>query len=673
MISSIKVAPKVIDANSRQAIESLLRKASSADAKTIDTNSDGYCSRGEAIHFIYNHKKWRNYLPELHKMGLVHPLTNPHFQQMITTLAKQTSDAQVAADYYFHLANQIDPQDPKFAEYLEIITHIFPNYYLMHILKAKRYNSLGKKQLAVDEQGKAISANPHEYASYAVFFYLLKKLGPAEALRSAQKLVKDNPNSAYALLVLADLCSERDICDTQGSALQKDLPRSGNGEVLLAFHAVKQNKLRQARSLVKSALVLNPQNAIAHHLAGKLDLINGDLKAAKKHIEAAIKGAPQLPKNHAMLSAIYLQQGKTTEAIIEATKEAQVFYGNPQALLSMAQNAIVAGQLNMAFAFASAYASIVPNDPTGHLMLSEIYLSAGYTAESESSAQKALTLAGSNKFARAEVRSQLSSLALIDADLKAARDYAADAIKDNPKSLAARGARFYVLLMENKFDDARKMAEGLTRDFPQLSISWGLASQVYRLINQPAKARAAAAKALQLNPKEPTALFTNMLLLLEQNKISEARREFYKMGSSYGGVVVGYGLFAHAAYLVGDKKMARELAKRVLKIFPKDQEGLWVQGLLQIEDGQLQTAEITAKKIKQLYPTLSSGPFLLAKVHYERRDYKSAEAAVHEALRLYPYDSGRIPAISSKRLLIDILKAQGKYQEAKNIEASISK
>jgi tetratricopeptide (TPR) repeat protein len=89
---------------------------------------------------------------------------------------------------------------------------------------------------------------------------------------------------------------------------------------LVALTAIDLEKAQvaEAQNLARQAVEVDPKNAEAHHLLGRILLANGDLRASASELERAKQLAPDSPAVRSHLAMAYTKLGRMQEAKAEA-------------------------------------------------------------------------------------------------------------------------------------------------------------------------------------------------------------------------------------------------------------------------------------------------------------------------------------------------------------------
>ncbi len=88
--------------------------------------------------------------------------------------------------------------------------------------------------------------------------------------------------------------------------------------VALAAIDLEKAEIAEAGKLARQAAGADPNSAEAHHLLGRVLLVNGDLRASASELETAKRLAPDSPAVRSHLAMVYSKLGRTQEAKAES-------------------------------------------------------------------------------------------------------------------------------------------------------------------------------------------------------------------------------------------------------------------------------------------------------------------------------------------------------------------
>lgn len=494
------------------------------------------------------------------------------------------------------------------------------------------------------------------------------------AIGIGHELLKRHPDSAYALMIFASLYPSKQIWGDKTEeiqsqwkkeieTIQKDLPQSGNGEFLLALTAMMDGKKEEAKRWIEVALTRNPDNAMSLQWKASLILSENDIQGAERLIKRAIALAPNLPQNHAILSNVYLSRGMIEEGYQEAQRESLSFFGNPAAYLSLANAALTAGDLKTAQIAVDLYLRAIPTDPGGYMTKSNILASQGRIPQAVLSAKKAFelsTLPTDQAVTHALLASQLPLMGNLDE----ASEHMKEALHLDPNNPYIELTQVNLLLYRHEYDGAHRITKELTSKYPQASWNWSTMATLLLQLNRTPEARSAVAEALRQNPLDIQALSIELELLLIEGDTKKVQEKMEWLRRKFPSFYFIHSLDASIEFRLGNYQEALSKAEKVLKINSYDSTALLVSGLVRASQGKLSKATRIAKRLLKLYPEEAAGSLILARIYLKQGRLKKAEEEARKAVKLWPEDAGWFAEMSPRATLVQILKAQGKNEEA---------
>ncbi len=577
-----------------------------------------------------------------------------------------SSDAAVAAMYYHNVAaseaqnGRVDSD--QYAEALGIVEILTPKDPDIILTKAAGCWMRAEVEETFQEISRAIEMNPDNSETFLEIQSILTSDPDRsqEAIDFAGRIVKRYPKNAYPLTVLIQICLpvERKL-RKEAVTLQRALPDSGYGEVLLSFAADLTKNDAEATHWSQEALKKNRNNPYALQQIAFNLYSQGRIDVAKSILQMSIDQAPNLPHSHALLSGIYLMQGEVEAAYVEAKREPLSFFGNsPADHLPLGNTALAAGDLDTALSSMIQYTRAFPTDPSGLMVLATVETCLGQLDEATQTCKEGLALETLPPLLKVVFHDQLASIGLLRPDLTEAENQLkeAEGLQLDFQELAS--IRFQILMARHQYEDALKAALKMTEQYPNFSTSWSSLASIRYLLNNQEKAKAAIDEALKKNGRDLRALSIKALIALEEGnsagaaKIVDQMREFH---SSFPEFHAQDALFS---YLQGDRERALKEADRALRAFRHDPNALLVKGILNNDEGNVDEAEEIATKLDQFYPRDFSGPFLKAKIQFRQGHLEEAAKEARAAIDRFPDDSGRLRQLSFHLLLEEILKAQ---------------
>ncbi|ODU67678.1 MAG: hypothetical protein ABT05_03420 [Lautropia sp. SCN 66-9] len=293
---------------------------------------------------------------------------------------------------------------------------------------------------------------------------------------------------ALAKLVTIDLdLQDLDAAKTDHEALRKLAPGSPVTHYLRASLEARQNNLSVAREAVQEALRLAPDYLPAVALAAGLNLSLNSLEQAERHARTLIERSPNSPQGYRVLGATYLKMNAPDRAL-EAVRP--VLNRDSDATLLA-----IAGE-----------AALKMNDPSA---------AAGYF-------DRAAKL--NPKDARTKTGLALSHLASGDASRGVSE--LEEAVQLDSGNMQADVALIMTHVRERKFDAALTAVDRMEKKAPKSPLPATLRGAVLSAKGDSKGARAALARALELDPAFFPAASSLASLDLRENRPNDARKHF---------------------------------------------------------------------------------------------------------------------------------------------------
>lgn len=557
----------------------------------------------------------------------------------------------VAAIEHLTLARLINPEDPQ----------------VRSLLGTALLDPVAGVQALV----AAVSGNPDDVSYYRALAQRLQQIPDRQTLPDrVAALVVSLHAHPYAVRMAADVCFGVEQCPALAARIDATFPGRGHGDAILGLEAYWRGEEQEAAHYVQAALRADPNHAVGLWMHGALALHEGRLADAATAAQRSSLLAPNLENNHAVLAAIHLAQGNFDAARDEAQREFLVFGSNPNGKLSLIDIFSETGDLAMAEGLAWQHIREQPNDPNGPWALANVLLTAGREREAVRAAMvmkrmlRSLTDRPEFNEARLGAESILFAVAMARQDLRQARVSLETMRALDPVGRTVMPAEIVVLQAEHQYDTALTLCERLRAAAPELVDGPALHAQTLLLLGREREAREAMNVALRLNPRSQAARDVELQLAFDVGALGRFRTVWEAYLKDFGRVPDVQLLAAYYAYAQGDAPRARVAVAAVPKAYAEEQNVLLVRALLAVDGGRLREAQSLARRLNARHPLSDTGPLVEARVAIARGNLSRAERAAREAVRRYPYDNGKIPAFSGRRLLIDILTRQGRIAEA---------
>ncbi|MBA3352720.1 MAG: tetratricopeptide repeat protein, partial [Blastocatellia bacterium] len=478
---------------------------------------------------------------------------------------------------------------------------------------------------------QAITANPNFVDAILLLARLDLRAGQtAQAIPALEGLLKKKPDLSRAQLLLADAYRAAGRLDDAAGVFRQQIARSPENAEAYTFLGLIQEQQKQpdeARRSLEKALQLNSDNSLALSKLVELDLAANDFDAAMRRVEGqmqkepssgnsyllkgkvltakkqwpeaettlkkAIELDPNLAPAYDLLVGIYLETGKSDQAIRELEAVLAASPRNKGALMTVASVEEKRGAFTKA---ADAYQKLLAFDPNNITALNNLaYIYAERLNQGDKGlemARKAYSLAPGNP----AVSDTLGWILFKRDDYQQAvplLEEAGDKIKDNPEVRFHSGMAHYMMGQADAARSDFEQALSMKRDFP----SKHEAEQRLQLLNQTTGNGSGGLTAEQLenmlkqHPKDIVA----RLRLAEVYKAKEdyvhaaaTYEELLKLNPNLGKVALELAEL-NAGPLKNPQK-ALAFAKKARELLPSDPQAAGILGRIAFNAGNFQWA-----------------------------------------------------------------------------------
>lgn len=486
----------------------------------------------------------------------------------------------------------------------------------------------------------------------------------AKALESALQQRPDNVGYHFALISLLFRQDDGEAAAAKLARMAEVAPNHPFTRYLQAFHKYRNNQLKEARDDVMLALKSAPDFLPAHLLAGTVLMRLNDNEQARSHLNKVLERAPNQALARRLLVASYLSSGQAARAM-EAL----------QPLLSEA------------------------NPDAGLLSLAgQVYMASGDADKAETFFARLTTLAPESAQARAQLGAARFATGAAD---RAFDDLEAASALD-PTNARADVALVLAYLGRRQFAEALAAHAKLEAKQPDNPQTHNLKGVVLAGANDPAKARAAFEKALELKPDFLPAVANLIRLDLADKKPDAARARMEKAmqaAPKNADVLLAY---AELQNTLGDPSEAvaatieqaikldpnalapqlalvryhlqkREaatalpLVQKLAAAHPNNPQVLDVLGRSLVATGDLPQAVNVFTRLIAQQPQAAGPLVTLADAHRLRKDNTSAEQALRKALDIQPN------LLEAQQRLIALLVERKASREALALAKTVQK
>jgi tetratricopeptide (TPR) repeat protein len=223
-----------------------------------------------------------------------------------------------------------------------------PDDPLVHFNYAFALFLSGKFAEAADQLKPVITADPKDGYAYFLYAKALEKIGKAETANAADDQARRNLSS-YAKwqtewqksqtvsgisLRMRDVFNRDDLADLNRTAMTTNqLPGSGTADLLVkAREMYQEGRDDEALPELHRVVMLEPTNAEAYLLSGRINQRRGDQEAAIAALKTSIFWDPKLIDAHILLGRIFLERGDRGEATKYASSAITIDPNNPEAI-----------------------------------------------------------------------------------------------------------------------------------------------------------------------------------------------------------------------------------------------------------------------------------------------------------------------------------------------------
>lgn len=319
-----------------------------------------------------------------------------------------------------------------------------------------------------------------------------------EGLEDADEVLE-----AWTEMTAAYSMMEDDLQVIEAGRKVLELNPNPDPDIYLSLGAslARQEEFAEAADMARRALELDPNSAVAHSTLGQASVAGGDTEAAEQSFLRAVELDPETARAHAGLAQIYFDREDFQQAVASATEaldrndQLTAAYG----IRGLANNALG----NQAEAYGDLAMAITVNaeDPAANLAFAQVYEAQGNASQAQSYYQRVVALDNSPPSARAEAHLALGEFAIEAREFDSAVTHMEEARSASPES-----------------EDA--MA-GVGRAYHQQA-------RHLRQSQDVAGALAAAQKAVEAAPEDPSAAVEYGIALFSNQQVAEAVPQLQK-------------------------------------------------------------------------------------------------------------------------------------------------
>ncbi len=218
-------------------------------------------------------------------------------------------------------------------EFLSQASKSAPSDQMVHFNYAYALFLAGKYSEAAENLRPVITSDPQDGQAYFLFSKSLAKLGNAEAAAAADDMARRYLRTAYAKwetewqksqttsgvnLRMRDVLNREEVFSLargQQIDVAKGTPSSATQDLLMKARDLYQaGRDEEALPELHRVVMIEPTNAEAYLLSGRINLRRSDQEAAIAALKTAIFWDPKLIDAHILLGRIFLERGDRGEA-----------------------------------------------------------------------------------------------------------------------------------------------------------------------------------------------------------------------------------------------------------------------------------------------------------------------------------------------------------------------
>jgi tetratricopeptide (TPR) repeat protein len=222
-----------------------------------------------------------------------------------------------------------------------------PDDPLVHFNYALALFLSGKFAESADQLRPVITADPKDGYAYFLYAKALERIGKTETANAADDQARRNLSS-YAKwqtewqksqtvsgisLRMRDVFNRDDLADLNRITTTNEPPGSGTADLLVkAREMYQEGRDDEALPELHRVVMLEPTNAEAYLLSGRINQRRGDQEAAIAALKTSIFWDPKLIDAHILLGRIFLERGDRGEAAKYASSAMTIDPNNQEAI-----------------------------------------------------------------------------------------------------------------------------------------------------------------------------------------------------------------------------------------------------------------------------------------------------------------------------------------------------
>ena len=438
-----------------------------------------------------------------------------------------------------------------------------------HLALANYHWALGENAEAEREMRSAISFEPGSAEANQSLAAFLTATGRDAEAGPFLKAYADAADSSGPQFVLADYY----IRNRQAAAAVEVLNKLSaakesfaQAQLRLAFVDFTNGRIELSYSKLDGILQKEPNNEGALVFKARVLLSEGKTADALRLSEAVIKANPKSVPGH-LVRAVALESANSTAEAIDAYKE--ILRLRPGAMIALVRLANL--QLNQgdSNAVAELLGETVKNQPDAalpRLLRAKALVQLGNFPAAEADL---LFLSGSGQNS-SDVQTALGDLYSAKGDIAKARASYERAVEATPHAVGALVGLVRIDLAQKKNSAARSRVELALKQAPDDVQLLALAGRTFAATGDRAQAEATFRRILELDAANMDAYASLSLLLLEEQRLDEAKAEYEAAAKGQPrAAVVSATMIGTILTLQGKHDEAREQYKKALELDPR--------------------------------------------------------------------------------------------------------
>ncbi|MBL4583059.1 MAG: PEP-CTERM system TPR-repeat protein PrsT, partial [Pseudomonadales bacterium] len=415
-------------------------------------------------------------------------------------------------------------------------------------------------------------------------------------------------------------------------------PQDLQAQQVLSATYIKQNKLGEAKSLLKSAATKADLNEPLLRMMAGLEQATGESEKATGILSRLLEANPNSTGTRLQLGQTLLRQGKPQEALFMFQQVAQQEPSSTQAKLFIVSTQIQLGNYRSALSTSSELTTLEPDNPQYASIDGVIFLMQGEQ-------QKALAIFNKSqeKYPGDYISgNQLGLISIRAKKYEEAKGYYERVLAHNENHLQSQ---IQIGLLENALEHpklAQKALEAAISSHPDNHKPKLILARYYMVKNEPQKAINWLQQIDETNKQSPQFLFTLGQAYLVNGQAAQATDTLTKL-NGISPNFLSYSLEAKAKFIQKDLTGSRAALLKAKKLAPENKdidaalfEILLVETETSIREKNYITAEKGLAKVKENDNQI---PYLVltANLNESKGDFGSAISGYKEALALKPH------------------------------------